>query len=58
MWRAVQIEYSTWEYFYLKLQGELIGRVFAHFFVVRIKVVQLNRTDKNREPIINKYQKI
>lgn len=33
---------------YLKLQGELVGRVFAHLFEVRLKVVQLHQAATRR----------
>ena len=30
---------------YLKLQGELVARVFAHLFEVGVEVVQLHRAE-------------
>lgn len=36
---------------YLKLQGELIGRVFAHVFEVGVKVVELHWTEKRARAI-------
>ena len=40
---------SISEYLYLKLQRELVRRVFAHFFEVRVEVVQLHRTERTQE---------
>lgn len=50
-WLCLMTETLQWchcEYCYLKLQGELVGRVFAHFFEVRVEVVQLDRTETRR----------
>lgn len=33
------------QYFYLELQGELVGGIFAHVLEVSIEVVELNGTE-------------